>query len=120
MKEKKFGCLIFEDQLGRLQKFDDAALGRIVRTALTATYQGEENHLENLAEWYACDELISSFLRNKTSLEQPSIDGQVGNAYRYADTLDDFKERIDKIEGLTTYEKHQHIERFKEEHPDKC
>lgn len=121
MSEKKYGCMIFEDQFERLDRvFDDSALGRVIRSAFRKTYYGEENTLEDGKEWYACDELTTSFERNKTILDQSSIDGKVGNAMRYAKTLNGFKERLDGIEGLTNYEKSQWIAKFRESYPNKC
>lgn len=121
MSEKKYGCLIFEDQFERLDKvFSDAALGRVIRTALRTAYYGEINELEDGMEWYACDELITSFERNKNILVQSSLDGQVGNAMRYAKNLSNFKDRLEGIDGLTNHEKAQWIAKYKESNPNKC
>ena len=115
MSEKKFGCMIFEDQFERLDRvFDDSALGRVIRAAFRKIYYGEENALEDGKEWYACDELTTSFERNKTILDQSSIDGKIGNAIKYAKNEEDFKQRISGIEGLTSHDQYELLLKFRD------
>ena len=121
MKDKKYGCLIFEDVFERLNKtFDDESLGRVLRSALDYGFNGVVPELENPLEKYACSELTSTFDRNRESYNDSSTNGKIGNAMRYAVDLEDFKEKIKQIEGLTSHDQYEQIAKFRERYPNKC
>lgn len=121
MKDKKYGCLIFEDVFDRLNDtFDNESFGRVLRAALNYGFNGVKPKLENPLERYACSELTSVFDRNRESYTDSSINGLIGSAMRYAVDLDDFKQRIKQIEGLTSHDQFEQVAKFRNKYPDKC
>lgn len=121
MKDKKYGCLIFEDVFARLNEtFSDESFGRVLKAALDYGFNGVVPELENPLERYACSELTSSFDRNRESYEDSSKNGQIGNAMRYSKDIDDFKHRIKQIDSLTSHDQFELLQKFKERYPERC
>lgn len=118
--DKKFGCIVFEDAFNRLDKFlDDEQFGRVMRSALNYGFTGElPGEFVSPIEEFAFDELKTTFDRNKESYDDASMNGLIGSAMHHAKTVDNLKDRLENIEGLTNYEKADIIKKWKARHKD--
>lgn len=117
MSESKFGCIVYEDVFSRLDKrFDDQALGRIMRAAFTYGFFGVMPELKDPTEDYACADLMSVFDRNREAYDNRSRDGKINAAIKHAKSIEDLDERLSGIDGITNHDLFEIHRRYKDLH----